>query len=373
MVFIGGPRQVGKTTLAQLLGQNFDAPTYLNWDNRSHRRAILDQQWAPETDLLVFDELHKYARWKSHIKGVWDTRQHGARAIVTGSSRLDLFRRGGDSLLGRSHFYRLHPFSLRELDDARVFPFPSAQPDLLFDRGGSQLDVLFKFGGFPEPLLAASERVLRRWQRERFDRIFREDIRETEIVRALSQVELLGSLLPARVAAPLSVKSLSEDLEASPPTVKTWLNLLARNYYIFRVPPYHRRLERALKKESKYFLWDWSEVEDEAARFENMVAAHLLKFCHFFTDSHGIAVDLYYFRDQQKREVDFLVVWENEPWFAVECKLSAPRKFTNLNYFADKLNLDQRYCVTLSDQYNYQDKRSGVRVVPAKRFLMALI
>ena len=375
MVFMGGPRQVGKTTLALLLGERFDAPTCLNWDNRSHRQALLREQWKPETDLLVFDELHKYDRWKSLVKGIWDTRQHNERIIVTGSSRLDLFRRGGDSLLGRYHYYRLHPFSLREAhgQSAKAHSFPTEKPELVFGEPGGGLDILFKFGGFPEPYMAARERTLKRWQKERFERVFREDIRETEIVRSLSQVELLGSLLPHRVASPLSISSLSEDIETSPKTLKNWIELLSRNYYIFKVPPYHRRLERALKKEAKYYLWDWSEVEDEGARFENMIAAHLLKFCHFYEDAHGIRTALYYVRDLEKREVDFLVAWENEPWFMVECKLSPRERFTHLNYFAEKLGIGQCYYVTMSDQHDYQDRRTGIRVIPASKFLMALV
>ena len=160
---------------------------------------------------------------------------------------------------------------------------------------------------------------------------------------------------------------------SSPKTVKSWIELLARNYYLFRVPPYHRRLERALKKEAKYYLWDWSEVAEEGPRFENMVAAHLLKFCHYYEDSHGIDVALYYLRDLEKREVDFLVVWEGEPWFLVECKVGAPKGFGHLRYFADKLGIEQRYCVTESDQHDYLDRNTGVRVVPASKFLMALV
>ena len=212
---------------------------------------------------------------------------------------------------------------------------------------------------FPSPCIAARERTLKRWQKERFERVFREDIRETEIVRALAQVELLGSLIPGRVGSPLSIRNLAEDVEASPKTIKSWIELLARNYYLFRVPPYHRRLERALKKEAKYFLWDWSEVKEEGPRFENMVALHLLKFCHYYEDSHGVDASLYYLRDLEKREVDFLVVWEGEPWFLVECKPGAPESFTHLRYFAGKLGLEQCYCVTASDRHDYLDRNTG--------------
>ena len=375
MVFVGGPRQVGKTTMARLVGEDFRTTTYLNWDNRAHRRALLEGNWPPEADFLIFDEIHKYPRWKGLVKGLWDTRPSGQRIMVTGSSRLDIFRRGGDSLLGRYRYYRLHPFSLSELNapGAAPSPFPAERPSLILDNAGDHLDTLLAFGGFPEPCIAASRRTLKRWQKERFERVFREDIRETEAVRALAQVELLGSLIPGRVGSPLSISNLAEDVEASPKTVKSWIELLARNYYLFRVPPYHRRLERALKKEAKYYLWDWSEVEEEGPRFENLVAAHLLKFCHYYEDSHGIEASLYYLRDLEKREVDFLVLWEGEPWFLVECKVGAPKGFGHLCYFAGKLGIEQRYCVTASDQHDYLDRTTGVRVVPAGRFLMALV
>jgi predicted AAA+ superfamily ATPase len=228
-----------------------------------------------------------------------------------------------------------------------------------------------RFGGFPEPLLARSERTLRRWQRERFDRVFREDIRELEAVRSLSQVELLGQMLEPRVARTLSVSSLAEDLEASPKTVKNWLELLCRNYFIFRVPPFHRRLDRALKKESKYYLWDWSEVRDEGRRFENLVAVHLLKFCHYHEDAFGVRAELYYIRDREKREVDFLVVWDGTPWMAVECKVQTPKRATHLRYYAGKLHVPQRFLVTLRGE-DYLERASGIRFIPAARFLMAL-
>ncbi len=375
MVFVGGPRQVGKTTLARMIASRARAPAYFNWDDRGHRQAILNENWKPETDLIVFDELHKYPRWKRLIKGIWDTRERSEKIIVTGSSRLDIYRRGGDSLLGRYHYYRLHPFSLREVRSGKPadFHFSPDPPELIFEGEGAQIDDLLRMGGFPEPLLAGSERTLRRWQRERFERVFREDIRDLEAVRSLAQVELLGQMLPERVGSPLSIHALSEDIEASPKSVKSWIDLLSRNYYLFRVPPYHRRLARALKKEAKYYLWDWSEVRDEGARFENLVASHLLKFCHFFTDSFGTAVELHYLRDLEKREVDFLVTWEKKPWFLVECKLEAGGSQGPLAYFGEKLDLPLRFLVTRSPAWDSLDKRTRVRTIPAARFLTALV
>ncbi len=374
MVFVGGPRQVGKTTLAHLLESHFEQPRYYNWDNRDHRKTVLKSQWPTEAELLVFDELHKYARWKSWIKGIWDTRKAREHILVTGSSRLDIFRRGGDSLQGRYHYYRLHPFSVAELGGRTVdtSAFPERPPELVFHRASPDFERLMKWGGFPEPLFGESERTLRRWQKDRFERVFREDIRDVESVRLLSQVELLGELLPARVASPLSFQSLAEDLEASPKTVKQWMELLCRNYYAFRVPPYHKRLDRALKKEAKYYLWDWSEHDDEGRRFENVMASHLLKFCHAYEDIFGLSCELFYVRDTLKREVDFLVVWDKTPWLMVEAK-TTPETTPALALFADKLHVAQRYQVCRTPGVDTTDRKTGIRTLSADRFLTALL
>ena len=375
MVFIGGPRQVGKTTLSKMLGATFQAPAFFNWDNRDHRQAILKNRWSPDADLLVFDELHKYNRWKSWIKGIWDTRQKGEHILVTGSSRLDVFRRGGDSLLGRYHYYRLHPFTVAELDGREIArdAFPKAPPELQFRGSSPNVERLMRWGGFPEPLFAESERTLRRWQKERFERVLREDIRDTESIRSLSQVELLGQLLPTRVAAPLSFRSLAEDVETSPKTVKSWMELLCRNYYAFKVPPYHRRIDRALKKEAKYYLWDWTEIADEGARFENLIASHLLKFCHYYEDVFGISAALYYVRDTFKREVDFLVVWERQPWLLVEAKSAPEKKLPALAAFANALGVSHRYQICRTGGVDYADRATGIRTLSADRFLTAFV
>ncbi len=374
MVFIGGPRQVGKTTLARYLAEGGGNHIYFNWDNPKHKILITKQQWPPATQWIVFDEIHKYDQWKNLIKGIWDTRSNNEKIIVTGSSKLNLFRSSGDSLLGRYHYHVLHPFSLKELSGAASSnsDLPEFLHMLTFPEKPADLSSLFKFGGFPEPLLEGSERTLRRWQNERFKRIFREDIRDAEKVRLLSQVELLGALLPQRVASPLSLSSLSEDVQTSPKTIITWMDLLCRNYYCFRVMPYHSRLERALKKESKYYLWDWSEVEEEGPRFENMVASHLLKFCDFYYHVYGIKTELRYIRDREGREVDFLVTWDNIPWFMVECKLKNGRSQA-LNYFGDRLSVKQKFLVTMNDPSHYLEKKTGVHVIPASKFLMALV
>jgi predicted AAA+ superfamily ATPase len=375
MVLIGGPRQVGKTTLAKMVGETFPTYSYMNWDHRPHRKSLIDGTLPDERNLFIFDEIHKYPGWKSLIKGIWDTRTEDESIIVTGSSKLDTFRRGGDSLLGRYHYFRLHPLSLKELNSpvSIDLSFPSGPPEPVFEGKGDGLEDLMFFGGFPEPFLSGDERTLKRWQKERFERVFREDIRESENTRSLAKVELLAELLPSRIGSTLSFNSLAEDLECSFKSVQNWMDLLCRNYYTFMVPPYHRRIERALKKSLKYYLWDWSEVEDRGARFENLVAVHLLKYLHFINDTHGISTGLFYLRDTSKREADFLITWEKEPWMIIEAKIKHNDNLTSLNYFADKLGVKNRFVVTLSEDKDHVERNSGVRVVPASRFLLNFV
>lgn len=374
MVFLGGPRQVGKTTLSKsLLAGYGDSGLYLNWDSRTDRARMLNGEWPPETGLIVLDEFHKQTGWKSRLKGIWDTRTNDQRILVTGSSRLDVFRRGGDSLMGRYHYWRLHPFSAAELEGIVLPMGATSRPPLLeFGESSKSIHDLMRLGGFPEPLFAGEERTLNRWRSSRLERLFREDIRSVEAVQQLGKVELLAEMLPARVGSPLSVNSLVTDVEATNKTIKSWIDLLARNYYLFQVPPWHRRIDRALKKEPKVYLWDWSEIAVEGIRFENMIASHLLKYCHYWHDAHGVKAELHYVRDTEKREVDFLVTWNKTPWMLVECKLSGEGETKALERFGEKLGVKERYLVGLTGKRDYVDKAAGVRFIPAARFLRAL-
>ena len=272
MVFLGDPRQVGKTTLAQSLIKKYQDghPAYLNWDSDMDRRMIRKRQWPASEPLIVFDEIHRLKTWRNFIKGVYDTLKNTHSFLVTGSARLDHFRNGGDSLLGRYFYYRLHPFSL---------------PELVYSK--HNMDKLFRFGGFPEPLLEQSQRNLKRWHLGRLSKLVKSDLRDLETVKDLDKVELLAEELPNRVGSPLSVRSLAEDLEVDPKTTKRWIGILDSLYYCFQIAPFGSTKIRAVKKEQKLYLWDWSQIEDEGVRFENMVACHLLKFCHFHQDVNG--------------------------------------------------------------------------------------
>jgi uncharacterized protein len=324
MAFIGGPRQVGKTTLALgLLGRGASEahPGYLTWDDPRQRARLRDARLPPDEPLLVLDEIHKYARWRNLVKGIWDTERSRRRIVVTGSARLDYYRKGGDSLIGRYRYFRLHPFSLRELE--------ATQRD-------RSLDLLLRFGGFPEPLLRQDEIEYRLWQRDRLTRVVRDDLRDLERVREISLVEHLVDLLPARVGSPLSIANLRQDLEVDHKTVERWLQMLENLYVCYRVAPYGVPRIRAVKKERKLYLWDWSAIEDEGARLENLVASQLLKYCHLVEDTQGHRMELRFLRDTDRREVDFVVLQGRRPLFAVECKSGARAIGASVKYFAER-------------------------------------
>ena len=372
MVFVGGPRQVGKTTLAtELVAKSFGQTGYYNWDNRNDRRQIMKSNWPGNADLIILDEIHKYKNWKSFLKGEFDTLKNRYRFLVTGSARLDIYRKSGDSMLGRYYYYRLHPFTLAEvvgtesgLEIMKEIPIHTRNEEEIFS-------ALSRFGGFPEPFLKQNMRTLRRWHNEKVDRLFREDIRDVEQIRDLTNMQLLGDLLPERAGSLLSINSLREDLDVSHRAVSSWLNILESFYYCFRIYPYVGKNFRSLKKEAKLYLWDWSEIEEEAARFENCLASHLLKLVHFLYDNEGYKANLYYLRSVEKKEVDFLVTIDNKPWFSLEAKVNDTDASPHLYYFKDKLRIPFSYQVVKKGNFDRFIK--GVRVVSADRFLMGLI
>lgn len=376
MVFIGGPRQVGKTTLARLVGNgNYKKYAYLNWDNRTDRKTILSEEFPADAGLLIFDEIHKYKKWKNYIKGEYDKHKERFDIIVTGSARLDLYRRGGDSLMGRYHYLRLHPFSLsevvgkkREIDVFKELVFTD---DPKGNKARKIFDELFIFGGFPEPFLKKDMRTLRRFHMERLERLVKEDIRDLESVRDISAIQILVELLPPKVGSLLSLNSMTEDLQVTYKTVAHWMDILEKFYYHYRIYPYNAKTIRSLKKEPKMYLWDWSQISDEAARFENIIASHLLKTVHYLTDIEGYKAELFFLRDIESRETDFLVTIDRKPWFSVEVKLSSSEISKPLKYFSDKLKIPFNYQVVKKEGVDYQYE--NIRVISADKFLSALI
>jgi predicted AAA+ superfamily ATPase len=345
MVFLGGPRQVGKTTFAQGLIPSFrdGSPAYLNWDSSQDRKTILEGGWPSKEKLVVFDEIHKFSKWRGLIKGYYDKLKGTHQFLVTGSARLDYYRKSGDSLLGRYHYYRMHPLSLPEL-------------------GMEHLKELIHFGGFPEPFLRQKSSTLRRWHLQRRERIIYSDVRDLERVNEISHLELLANALPDRVGSPLSRKNLAEDLQVDFKTVERWVSILENVYYCFRIAPFGAPRLRAVKKEQKLYLWDWSELTDEGKRWENFVASHLLKYCHYLQDTEGHLMELRFLRDVNGREVDFVVLKDKNPVFAVECKAGEKSVSPHLSYFAERTNIPIFYQVHLGKKdFSLTD---SIRVLP---------
>lgn len=356
MVFIGGPRQVGKTTFAlTFLSEPTEKhPAYLNWDDISDKAGLLKGELPAGQKTVILDEIHKFSRWRNLIKGFYDKNRSEMSFVITGSARLDFYRKGGDSLQGRYHYYRLHPFSMAEIN-----PIPTM----------NDFNLLFKFGGFPESCLRGEETFWRRWQREKLHRVIYDDIRDLENIKEISLLELLAEELPDRVGSPLSIKNLKELLQVAHETVERWVKIFERMYFCFRIPPYGPRNIRAVKKEQKLYLWDWSSVPEEGPRFENFIASHLLKYCHFIEDSEGYRMDLRFLRDTDKRETDFVVLKEGKPLFAVECKSGEKNINPSLLYFMERIHIPKFYQVHTGKK-DYEKK--GVRVLPVHRFVKEL-
>lgn len=325
MVFIGGPRQVGKTILSKALCHDlFSKNAYFNWDNDEDRQAILKKQWMQDDSLIIFDELHKYPYWKRWIKGVYDTKPTHQQYLVTGSARLDTYKRGGDSLMGRYHYWRLHPLTLDEL------------PSNITSQEG--YERLLSLGGFPEPFLLADIREARRWRKERFDRIIKEDIRDLESIRNIQLLSLFIDALRERTGQMITLAHLANDLQISPKTAKHWLTLVEKMYIAFTVLPYTKKINRAILKPPKVFFYDNGDViEQDGARLENLVATTLLKRLQFLEDYYGYRCHLHYIRDKDGREVDFLTEINGKIYELIEVKNSDTTITSALKYYSEKL------------------------------------
>lgn len=353
MVFVSGPRQVGKTTLAlELPGARAG---YMNWDVPADRERILRRE-LPATGIWVFDELHKYRPWRNYLKGLYDARREGQQILVTGSGRLELFSFGGDSLQGRYHLLRLHPFSVAEAG--------------IEDSQG--LADLMRLGGFPEPYLGASEVEARRWSRQNRTRLIEEDVTATTSIRDLGRFEEMMLRLPDLVGSPLSVNALREELQVAHKTVASWLDTLERLFALFRLPPFGAPRIRAVKQERKHYHLDWSLVADPAARFENLVACHLLKWVHYEQDTQGRNLELRYFRDVDGREVDFVVLEDRNPLMLVECKLADRDIDRGLRYLKARFPSADARQIALHGERDYVTAE-GIRAVPAVEFLRTLV
>jgi hypothetical protein len=381
MVFVSGPRQVGKTTTCRNM-----ADDYINWDNTDDRRQILKgpaviaqrlglDQLKASKPVVLFDELHKFPKWKQFLKGFFDTYADQMHALVTGSSRLDIYRRGGDSLMGRYFHYRMHPFTVAEIIDQSL---PDAQNILRAPRkiDAKDFDALWEHGGYPEPFLKRNMRFSRQWQTLRLHQLLREDVRDLTKIAHLDQLETLVTLLQHSSGNQLVYSNLANEVQTSIDTIRRWTNTLCSLHFGFLVKPWFKNVSRSLRKEPKWFLRDWSGIQDPGQKAETFVACHLLKAVEGWNDLGLGDFQLGYLRDVFKREVDFIVIRDRKPWFLAEVKSADKTLSPTLTYYQEQLKIPFAFQVILNADYIDTDCFTvGGRpvVVPAKTFLSQLL
>ena len=373
MVFIGWPRQVGKTTLSLDVAKNyFQKWTYLNWDNLEHKKRILKTEYNFGSELIIFDEIHKYKKWKTFLKWEYDVKKDKLKFLITWSARLDIYQKWWDSLLWRYYYYRIHPFSLAEIlwiknDFLKWIEF-NFQDNFYFQ----ELEDLITFWWFPEVFTKKNLRTLNRWKTDRLKRIIYEDIRDLNNVKDLWILEVLASILPTKIWSPFSINSLVEDLQVTNKTISNWIDIFERVYISYRIYPYNKSGLKSLKKEPKLYLWDYTHIDDIWARNENLIANHLLKWVHFLQDVYGYDVKLQYLRDKEKREIDFVIT---EKWvvkYLIEVKTNDTNLSKHLLYYQKKFPQAECFQIVFGNK-EIDIEKSWIRVISASKFLTWLV
>lgn len=346
MVFICGPRQVGKTTLAKALAGSEDVCVYMNWDNLNDRQSILEgpekimdgallNQAGKGKPLLILDEIHKYEEWSSLVKGLYDTYKDQLQIIVTGSARLNVYRRGGDSMMGRYFQYRMHPLSVGELLHTDPIKAVLRSPEKI---SVQKFNDLFEFGGFPKPFLSKDKSFSTRWHSLRHQQLINQDLRDISDVRMTSRIEVLTQFINSQSGQLFNYSNAARKIRVSDFTIRHWMDILEELYYCFKIHPWSKNVDRSLLKTPKYYLWDWSRLKDPGARSENFVASHLLKAVHCWNDTGLGEYGLYYIRDKDQHEVDFLIVENGDPWMLIEVKTSDNKSLSkSLKKFQEEL------------------------------------
>ena len=356
MVFLAGPRQAGKTWLAQEIACEYQSPLYLNYDNAEHRKIMRDHAWLENTDFLILDELHKMPKWKNYLKGLYDTKPKNLHVLVTGSARLDLYHKVGDSLAGRYYLHHLFPITLAELK----------QSDERCD-----MARLLERGGFPEPYLAESNTEAKRWRLQYIDSLIRTDVLDFTAIENLSAMKMLFDLLRRKVGTPISYKALAEDIQIAPNTVKKYIQILEAIYVIFRISPYTKNIARSILKEPKIYFYDSGLVEgDEGAVFENLVANALLRHAFAKVDYAGDPYQLKYIRNKDGREVDFALVCNNEIERVIEVKVNDKNISPHLIWLTEKYHFP---AIQLVKNLRDEHKVNNIELRNAEKYLSTLL
>lgn len=373
MVLLSGPRQCGKTTLVRRLVLPGEG-VYYNWDSAPDRLTIQKRALDFDRTLWVFDELHKFRRWRAFLKDLSDSYRGQKHILVTGSARLELYGHGGDSLQGRYFPHHLHPLTWSEWQGVE-FSQTSDIPQLPSPSPGSGIEDLLRLGGFPEPLLSGSDRAAARWRLAYGERLLTEEVTSLERVREIERLELLFDRLADVAGGILSMNSLREDLEVAFETVRSWIGILERLDAVFRLAPFGPPRIKSVKKEQKLYFWDWARCSTEGARFENLVAMHLLRTVDWAADVEGERLQLRYFRHREGHEVDFVVLKAGKPWLATEAKLADSELAAGLRYFVERAQPAFAFHVVLRDPRERRLAdigRTQVRIVSAARLLANL-
>ena len=384
MALAPGPRQSGKTTVAKALCGQRKGGVYLNWDFPDDRELILrgpstliemtsNQHLAADAGFVALDEIHKLKHWKNYLKGYFDETKTQVKTLVTGSAKLDTFKKAGDSLMGRYFLYHIHPLSVAELLGRPYVPGEVSKPQKLSD---DQWETLLEFGGFPEPYMRADSRFLNRWTQLRFQQLFEEDIHGFTRITELGKMEVFAKMLQRQSGGQLNYSHYAKLVQVDSKTIRNWVDILKGFYHIFTIQPWHKNVSRALIKEPKFYLWDWSKIDDIGSRHETMVALHLLKAVHFWQDIGLGEYGLYFLRDKDQKEVDFLVTKNEKPWILLEVKSSGKERLSaNLQHFQKQVQAEHVFQVAMDLPYKDIDCFSAGKpvIVPARTLLSQLV
>lgn len=355
MVFLTGPRQAGKTTLAKSIEAEFASSAYLNYDHLEDRKIITKESWLPNTELLIFDEIHKMEGWKNYLKGVYDTKPSHQKILVTGSARLEIFNQVGDSLAGRFFLHRLMPLSPAECTKVGV---------------SYTLDRFLERGGFPEPFLDKDSTDAKRWRLQYIDSLLRIDVLDFEKIHDLKSIRLVFELLREKVGSPISYTSIAEDVSISPNTVKKYIQIFEALYIVFRVTPYSNNIARSLLKEPKIYFYDVGLVKgDEGVILENLAAICLLKHVFAEVDYQAKNIQLHYLLTKEKKEVDFALIVDDQIEKIIEVKKSNGTVNPSLRYFQEKYELPAYQVVKELKQERMEQR---IHIVSLDHFLQDL-
>ncbi|KPA11856.1 ATPase AAA [Candidatus Magnetomorum sp. HK-1] len=387
MIFLAGPRQSGKTTLAQIISKNFTNHLYFNWDIQEDRKLFLSNPLFFEQlsrvdhskPFIIFDEIHKYKEWKNYLKGVYDQHHDRYRFLVSGSGRLDLYQKGGDSLAGRYFMFHLWPFTIGELchqENYSVEEFLNNPLQIRIQYQNQYEEIwqqISTLSGFPEPFLSSRETTYRRWSKIYSQQLIREDIRDLTQIKSIGDLENLYLLLPDKIGSPLSVSSLSEDLHVSYNSINQWLDLFERFYISFTIRPWSKKIARAVHKERKLYIWDVPRIKNPGAKFENMVAIELYRTIISWNDIGYGNFSLHYIKNKEKQEVDFIIANDNEPFLLIETKLSVSKPSKALIKFQNQLNIPAVQLVLSGNSFKqFSNNHLSILVCPASLFFANL-